>query len=353
MERLSENGGMKMTKKNETFIVDTKMKAPFPEVRLDYPISPKENLKLVLDKKKPCWAPNMSLEKGMTFCPHDNDRPGFGQSGLDWFGVSWTYVDVVGGQMVTPDTYILKDPLEWEEKLIFPDLDQMDFSVGAEEAEKLIDPDKLTFYLLQDGLFERLLSICDPTDVFCFLMEEPESAKRYFNRMADYKIALMDKVIREWAPFDAFINSDDWGTQISTFISPQMYREYMFEPMKRITDFAHSHGKYIDYHSCGKVETLVPQMVELGADMWEAQRMNDLVKIKEIYGNQLPLQIPMDPEITTRPDVSDEEIIAYVRKYIEDFGQGGGLLVLPSARDAHVNELIAKEAFRCSMELYR
>ncbi len=339
--------------KKETFIMGKRSSEPFPVVKLDYPISPKENLKLVLDKKKPVWAPNMLQEKGMTFCPHDNDRPAFGQSGLDWFGVSWTYVDVVGGQMVTPDTFILKDPLEWEEKMIFPDLDAMDFSVGAEEAEKMIDPDKLTFYLLQDGLFERLLSICNPTDVLCFLIEEPESAKRYFNRMADYKIALMDKVIREWAPFDAFINSDDWGTQISTFISPEMYREYLFEPMKRITDFAHSRGKYIDYHSCGKVETLVPQMVELGADMWEAQTMNDLVKIKGEYGNRLPLQIPMDPMYVARPGVSDEEILAYVRNYLDTYGQGGGLMVSYAAQNAHVNEIIVKEVFRYSMEMYR
>lgn len=324
----------------------------FPKIALDYPISPRENIMLTLDKKKPLWIPNMNMEKGLVMCPHDNDRPFFGTSGKDWFGVDWTYVPTVAGQMVTPDSFIMESPAEWEEKLIFPDFDKMDFTAGREEAEAKTDKNVFNFYLMQDGLFERLLSIAPTEEVFCFLAEEEESATRYFNRMADYKIALMDKVLREWAPFDCFINSDDWGTQLSTFISPAMYRKYIFEPMRRVVDFAHSNGKYINFHSCGKIETLVPQIVELKADMWESQLMNDLVGIRRKYGNTLPLQIALDSDITYLSGVSDQTIIDHVHHYVDTFAGNGGLMASYMARDEHVNELIARELFDYSLYVY-
>jgi hypothetical protein len=324
----------------------------FPRVKIDYPIYPRENLKMVLDRKKPLWIPNMNMEKGLVICPHDNDRPFFGMSGKDWFGVDWTYVEAAAGQMVTPNTYIMESPIEWEEKLKFPDFSKMDFTQGREQAEAKVDKTVINFYLLQDGLFERLLSLAPTEEVFCFLAEEEESAARYFNAMADYKIALMKKVISEWAPFDAFINSDDWGTQISTFISPDMYRKYIFKPMQRVVDFAHKNGKYINFHSCGKIESLVPQIIELKADMWESQLMNDLVGIRRKYGKQLPLQIALDSDITYLSGVSDQLIIEHVHEYVDKFAGDGGVMASYLARDEHVNELIARELFDYSSKVY-
>ncbi|MFA0816135.1 MAG: uroporphyrinogen decarboxylase family protein [Anaerofustis sp.] len=328
------------------------MPQPMPKVELDYPISPKENLKAVFDRKKPKWVPNTNQEKGLVLCPHDNDRPFFFDSGKDWFGVDWTFVPTAGGQMVTPNTFIMQSPSEWEEKLIFPDFDSMDFTAGKEDALAAADPNVMNFYLMQDGLFERLLSLATAEEVFCFLMEEEESATRFFERMADYKIALMDKVIREWAPFDAFINSDDWGTQISTFISPDMYQKYLYKPYQRIVDFAHKNGKYINFHSCGKVETLVPQMVKLGADMWEAQRMNDLIALRGKYGKELPIQIALDENITFREGVSDQAILDHVHWYIDTFAMDGGLIAAYMPVNEHVNELVARELYEYSKRHY-
>lgn len=325
----------------------------FPKPKLNYPISPKENLQNVLDKKKPLWIPNMSIEKSLVVCPHDNDRPPFGTSGKDWFGVDWTFVESAAGQMVTPDTFIMNTPLEWEEKLIFPSFDDMDFMSGREEAEAKTDHSVLSFYLMQDGLFERLLSLAPTEEVFCFLAEEEESAIKYFNRMADYKIALMEKLLKEWAPFDGFINSDDWGTQISTFFSPEMYRKYIFKPMQRIVDFVHKNGKYMNFHSCGKVETLIPQIVELKADMWEAQPMNDLLGLHKKYGRQLAIQVRLDDDITYRSGLSDQTIIDYIHEFVDTYAGDGGVLASYMARDEHVNELIARELLEYSLIAYR
>lgn len=323
-----------------------------PSIDLNYPITAKENMKLVFDKKKPLWVPNMTYDKGVIFNTADNDRPFFGKSDYDWFGVHWTNVEVVGGQMVTPGTFILNDPAEWEEKLVFPNLDEYDFTEVGVNAAEHADPTKFNFYLMQDGLFERWLSLCDPAEGLAYICEEPESMKRYFEKMADYKIALMEKVLREFAPIDGFINSDDWGTQQSMFISPTLYRELIHDQMKRITKFVHDNGKYIDFHSCGKCGALAPQMIEMGADMWEAQGMNDLVTIRKQLGNKLPIQIQMDSAYLNAEGRTNEEIIAYVHSFVDTYAGEGGLLTMTMHPDAEKAKLLATELYEYSTYYY-
>ena len=319
-----------------------------PDFKLNTPITPRENMIRVFERKKPMFVPNMRTDKNVIFNTADNDRPFFGKSDYDWFGVHWTNVPLVGGQMVTPGTYLLQDPAEWVEKLKFPDLSKYDFTEVGKEAAKNYNPEKFNFYLMQDGLFERWLSLCDPSESLPYLFEETETAKEYFIKMADYKIALIDKVLKEFAPVDGFINSDDWGTQGSMFISPALHRELIKPEMIRISRFVHEHGKFIDFHSCGRCGDLAPDMAEMGADMWEAQGMNDLVAIRKKMGYALPIQIGMDNAYLATPGLTEEEIRSYVHNFVDTYAGEGGLLTSTMHKDPEIEKLLATELFEYS-----
>ena len=313
----------------------------------------KENMKMVFDKKKPLWVPDMTYDKGVLFNRADLDRPFFGLSDYDWFGVHWTDVPQVGGQMVTPNTFILDDPEEWVEKIKFPNLDDYDFTTYRDAVLETADPDRFNFYLMQDGLFERWLSVVDPADGLAYLIEEPETAREFFRKMGDYKIALIDKVLKEFAPVDGFINSDDWGTQQSMFISRDLHRYLIQDEMIRITEFVHSHGKYIDYHSCGKCGPLADDMVKMGADMWEAQNMNDLVAIRKQFGNSLPIQIMMDNKFLATPGLTREDIADYIRNFVDTYAGEGGLLTMTMHEDPETAEFMASELYEYSSWYYK
>lgn len=336
-----------------SFVVESRMiPPPCPLPKFDYPVTQKENYELCMQHKLPYWVPMKDIDNTMTFCPHDNDRPRFGTDGVDWFGVSWTYVDQVGGQMVTPNSFVLETPSRWREKLRFPDLDKMDFTPGAEEARAKIDPNKITGYVMQDGLFERLLSLCPTEEGLSWLLEEPEDAADFFNAMADYKIALLNKLVREWAPFDLLINSDDWGTQISTFVSPEIFQKLLLPPMKRFAACVHAHGLYWDCHSCGKTQSLVPFMAELGFNFWEAQPMNDLKTVKARYGHQIAIQYTLDPYILQDPGITQVQLRAYVRRVIDELGSGGGLILAFKALTPMVYTTVSSEIFSYSSRKY-
>lgn len=332
----------------DTRMPNTKMNLPEP----DFPIPPRENMKLVLEHKKPLWVPVMFRENNFCMAPADGERPPLNESGKDWFGVTWEYVEAVGGQMSPPGEHICRDPSEWREKLIFPDLDKIDFTQGKEQMAAAFDnSEKMNMYIMQNGIFERLLDISDANEVFVWLATEPEDAIEYANAMADYKIKLVDKIIDNWLPVDIFAISDDWGTQKSTFISPAMWEQIFYKPTKRIADHIKKRGYYVNVHSCGKIEALVP-FISTFADLWEGQSMNDHVMLKKKYGDKLAFTINLDPYLLNDPDVTEDQLVKAVRDAIDTYGEGGGMVMMSTGPNEFVASTVIRETFEYSRKKY-
>mgnify|MGYP002798681958 FL=1 len=246
----------------------------------------------------------------------------------------------------------MKDMSNWRNEFIFPDLDKIDFSAGREEAEKKLSPDKITGYVMQDGLFERLMSLCPTEEGLAWMIEEPEDAADFFNAMADYKIAMIHKLMKEWVHIDMIINSDDWGTQMSTFMSPSVYEELILPPMKRIGEVVKSYGVYYVCHSCGKCQALAPYMVDIGFRMWEAQNMNDHKAVQRATEGKLNLQVTLDPYVLQDPDVTEEQVRNYVRSVIDRLGTNGGLALAFKALTPMVYTSVIDEIYTYSRKLY-
>jgi len=339
--------------KKTDIVIDTRLAvdpAKLPDI--DYPIAPRENMKLVLEHKKPLWVPVMFRENNFCMAPADRERPPLNASGQDWFGVDWEFVEAVGAQMSRPGKHICPDPADWREKLVFPDLDNIDFTEGREEmAPRFENSAKMNMYVMQNGMFERLLDIADANEVFVWLATEPEDAIEYANTMADYKIRLVDKIIDNWLPVDFFALSDDWGTQISTFISPAMWEHIFYKPTKRIADHIKSRGYYINCHSCGKIEALVPFIAEF-ADLWEGQSMNDHVDLKRRFGDKLAFTIALDPYLLNDPDVTESQLVKAVRTAIDTYGGGGGMVMMSTGPNEFVASTVIRETFEYSRKKY-
>jgi uroporphyrinogen-III decarboxylase len=206
-------------------------------------------------------------------------------------------------------------------------------------------------YVMQNGMFERLLDIADSAEVFMWLAEEPEDVIEYANAMADYKIALVDKIIDNWVPIDFFAMSDDWGTQRAPFMSPKMYEQYFFGPTKRIADHIHARGYRINMHSCGKIDAIVPYIAQF-SDMWEGQPMNDHVALKKALGDNLAFTINLDPKIVDDPNVTDDALVKCIRDAIDTYGEGGGMVMFTMGNSPRVTEIIMRETFEYSRKKY-
>jgi uroporphyrinogen-III decarboxylase len=149
--------------------------------------------------------------------------------------------------------------------------------------------------------------------------------------IADYKI---DLIVR----FDDTVNmdmlwyGDDWGTQRNLFLPPDIWRRIVKPHTQRIYDCCKKRNIMIDQHSCGKIESIFPDIVEIGADMWNpCQPCNDLAGLKKAFGGQIAFCGGIDSQfVLNRPGVTTEEVRVEVRRRIDEMSEGGGYIAAPS-----------------------
>ncbi len=73
------------------------------------------------------------------------------------------------------------------------------------------------------------------------------------------------------AEVDAIHIADDWGTQQSLLISPDMWREYFKPCYREYCEMAHRHGKLVLMHSDGYILNILDDLVEIGVDEVNSQ----------------------------------------------------------------------------------
>ncbi len=89
-----------------------------------------------------------------------------------------------------------------------------------------------------------------------------------------------------------FICGTDFGTQDSTFCSPDQFVELYLPYYKRINDWMHQNTEWKSFkHSCGAVETFMPLFIEAGFDIINPVQINakgmDPRHLKNTYGKDL------------------------------------------------------------------
>ena len=213
------------------------------------------------------------------------ERPMFG-SGYDVFGVHWTATKGVSHYTIGQKP-IYDDIEEWREQVRFPNIEKFEWDQMKAEAENVDRDEKLVGVVLYSGPFERATELTSFEDCLINLITDPENFADLIGAIADYKIAIIEKVW-ELAQPDIFLIHDDWGTMKSTFMSPALWRKVIRPHTQRIYDVIHAHGAVVVQHSCGAITPLVGDMVEMGADAWDGQpECNDYPALIEQYGDRI------------------------------------------------------------------
>ncbi len=96
---------------------------------------------------------------------------------------------------------------------------------------------------------------------------EPEMVTAFLDRIVEHELAVLDTFSD--CGVDGAMFGDDWGTQSSTFISPETFRKLFFPQYKRIFDAYHERGISIFMHSCGYIYKFIPLFIESGVDVFQ------------------------------------------------------------------------------------
>ncbi|MDD6159819.1 MAG: uroporphyrinogen decarboxylase family protein [Oscillospiraceae bacterium] len=244
--------------------------------------------------------------------------------GYDQFGVLWSFPE---GQMgpfpVHDDEHrVLKDITQWREivhKPFIPDdpgywgmLNGM--AAGVDRTQKYVCA------LQTQGIFERLHALMGMEDAMCNFYEEPEEMHALIDFLTEIELDFA-KAMVERVGIDAVLHHDDWGSVASTFLSPDMFNEFILPAYKKIYGYYKEHNVLIVHHNDGFAATLVPSMIEMGIDIWQGViPSNDLPALLEKYAGQITFMGEIETRLLDVPDWTPE----LVREEVERACRKGG-----------------------------
>jgi len=285
---------------------------------------------LVWQHKQPLWVPMINTDAQMIITPEFNDRPLF-MNGVDDFGVQWE-LDPEHPELMThvkPGCELFDDITEWKKHVTFPSCKDKNWEMAAMRTKAMwAKKDEIQGYVVGNmGAFEKICAMMGHVNAMMAMYDDEEAFAEFVEAYADYRIEQFE-YIKKYLDVDFMMMHDDWGNQKNMFFSPEMWRKFFKEPERRMVKRCQELGMHYMHHSCGYIEPIIPDLVEIGVESWHGgSPVNDLKKIKAEYGDKLIFAGGVDPQVTDTGRATEEEIRAEVRRVIDTLGKGGGLMI--------------------------
>ena len=145
--------------------------------------------------------------------------------------------------------------------------------------------------------------------------------------IADFMLKLLDRALTDVPDLDYALLWEDMCHKTGPLISPAMFREFMLEPMKRVTKAIREAGiDIIMVDSDGKVDELLPLWLEADVNLHyplEVASDCSALKYRELYGDDILLIGNIDKRVL-REDCTRADIEREVSSKVPELVKRGG-----------------------------
>jgi uroporphyrinogen-III decarboxylase len=274
----------------------------------------KENLKEVMTGGKPDrFVKQFEFMEMILNVPSCRIKPAIGEEVVNEWGVTvaWPEGQLGAFPVHNNGKIVLKDITEWKDyikapNVVFPEADWQ----PAIEAAKAVDRDnKYVTAFIAPGIFELTHYLMGMEDALMSFYEEPEAMKELIDYLTEFELAYAKELVTYLKP-DCLFHHDDWGSQISTFLSPAMFEEFILPAYKKLYGFYKENGvELIVHHSDSYGATIVPAMIEMGIDVWQGvMTTNDIPAMIKEYGGQITFMGGVHSGIIDHPEWTKEQV---------------------------------------------
>ena len=241
----------------------------------------------------------------------------------DIFGVVWDRsIDKDIGNVERP---LLPEPTL--EEYEFPDpLDKRFFEKIPEKISGYSDCFRV--FKIGFSLYERAWTLRGMQNLLMDFLVNPDFVRELLRTIADYNIAQVHQALGY--DIDAVYFGDDWGQQTGLQMGPGLWRQFIYPELKRMYGVVREAGKYVVIHSCGKVDELFDDLIEIGLNCFNPfqPEVIDVFDIMRRYRGRLAFHGGLSTQRTlpygSVQDVRDETL------RLLEAGRDGGYVFAPS-----------------------
>ena len=159
-----------------------------------------------------------------------------------------------------------------------------------------------------NGVFEISEDLVGFQYLAYLMVDDPELFADLYRKIGDLMVEIWTEFLGRYS--DAFVIcrfGDDLGFKTSTLVSPRTIRQYILPQYKRVIDLIKGAGKPFLWHSCGKIFSVMDDVIDLGID---AKHSNEDVIAPydewiTRYGDRIGLLGGIDVDILCMKEPSD------------------------------------------------
>ena len=241
----------------------------------------------------------------------------------DVFGVIWDRsVDKDIGNVLSPqlsepnlNSYNFPDPLD---PRFFDDINL--------KIEKY--PDCFRVFNIGFSLYERAWTLRGMVPLMMDFYDNPDFVRDLFRQIADYNIAQVKKALE--FDIDAVYFGDDWGQQHGLQMGYKLWKKFIFPELKRMYSVVKDAGKYVFIHSCGDVDELFDDLIDIGLNCFNPfqPEVMDVWSLLPKYRGKLSFHGGISTQ-QTLPFGTTKDVEIETRKLIE-LGKEGSYILAPA-----------------------
>ncbi|POP31733.1 uroporphyrinogen decarboxylase [Lactonifactor longoviformis] len=277
------------------------------------------------------------------------------------WGVTKTWPrDLPGAFPIHDEAHIVcKDIAAWKDYVKAPPAvyPEEAWEAAVRHAESVDRKEKFAMAFIAPGVFEQCHYLLEIQNCMMAFYEEPEAMHELIDYITDWEIQYAEQICKYMKP-DGLFHHDDWGSQISTFISPEMFGEFYLPAYKKIYSCYRENGvELIVHHSDSYAATLVPYMIDMGIDIWQGvMTSNNIPELIQKYGPQISFMGGIDSASIDHPGWTKEEVRREVQRACRECGKlyfiPGASQGLPLSTFEGVYEATSEEIDAVSREMF-
>ncbi len=292
---------------------------------IPYQIDVTSGFALKLQEKTGCNDVEEYLGNHLSKAKYKKNRKLDGGKELDLFGVTWMEDPAHGDVGIICDHPIKEPSLA---HYTFPDV-QRDFALNLCKKLEIDSRDTFRMFLITMNYYERAWSLRGMENILTDMLMNTVFVEELLDHILNHHLELLDTVLDY--DFDAVYIGDDWGQQKGLIMGPPLWRKFIKPGMSKMFEKIKGRGKYVCLHSCGDIRDILPDLVDMGLDIYNTiqPEIYDLNKLKNEYGQHLTFYGGISTQ-QFLPYASAEEVGEVTRKVKKIMGKKGGYILAPT-----------------------
>ena len=181
--------------------------------------------------------------------------------------------------------------------------------------------------------FEMVFRLRGMENALLDMIADPEISEAMLEQAASFAVHISEVACQRF-PLDWLFVGDDVGGQQAMIMNPQMWRKMIRPHLARVFDVGRSNGVWVAYHSCGSIRPIIPDLIEIGAQVLNPIQCNcpgmEAFELKKEFGKELAFMGGIDTQ-GLLPNGTADEVRRETARLIEVMMADGGGYILAAS----------------------